>query len=120
MTQPLTAPAATHSISAARVRQPVVVEGRIERVEVVSWAGGPVVEAVLRDRERGEDLVLVFMGRRVVGGIEADRRLTAAGVVAPHRGRRVLLNPQFWLQPSPNGHTHASALDTPHHLLEVV
>jgi hypothetical protein len=104
MKAPFTTPDATHTITSAPVRGSVVVRGRVARVVVVGWAGGPVVEATLRDVDAGADpgdeLTLVFLGRRTVGGLEIGCHLTAAAVVARHRGRRVLLNPQLWLEPA--------------------
>jgi hypothetical protein len=42
-------------------------------------------------------LCLAFLGRRRIAGIEPGRQLTAAGTVGFHHGRRVVLNPWYWL-----------------------
>jgi hypothetical protein len=41
--------------------------------------------------------VLVFLGRRVVAGLDLGRKVTAAGRVGEHRGYLAILNPWFEL-----------------------
>jgi hypothetical protein len=92
---PFTAPEATHSLGAAPLRSRAIVRGSVDAIEPVTWAGGPVLEVTLGD---GADrIVLVFLGRHALGGVEPGQQLTAAGTIGTHRGRRVILNPIVWL-----------------------
>jgi len=96
---PFTVPAVTHVLARAPVRARVVVEGTVGSVGTVAWAGGPVTEMTLAD---GTDLVtLAFFGRDRGAGVHTGSRLVAAGAVVNHHGRRVIMNPQLWLQPAP-------------------
>lgn len=91
-------PVATSSIGHAPPRACVIVDVRVERVELRSWVGGPVLEAMVEDGSGS--LVLAFLGRRAVAGVEPGRDLVAAGTVAVHDGRRVIMNPLIWLKPT--------------------
>jgi hypothetical protein len=46
-------------------------------------------------------LVLVFLGRRHVAGVEPGARLIAEGTVGEHGGRLAILNPDYELIPEP-------------------
>ena len=96
---PFTTPAATHALGDAPQRVRVVVEGTVQSVSRVHWAGGPATEVTLGDPTG--TIVLVFFGDRGVAGVEPGRRLVAAGAVGTHRGDRVILSPQLWLIPVP-------------------
>ncbi len=41
---------------------------------------------------------VVFLGRRHIPGVEIGARLTAEGIAGEHRGRLVLLNPEYELR----------------------
>lgn len=83
----------------AAVRSRVAVRGSVEAVEPVAWVGGPVLEVALADST--DTITLAFLGRETVGGVRPGRCLTAAGTVGTHCGRRVILNPTIWLDPTP-------------------
>jgi len=92
---PVTEPAVTHELGEAPDRTRIVIQGTVRDVEIVPWAGAPVLEVSLED---GTDSVtLVFFGRRGLSGIQPGRRLAAQGTIGRHRGRRVILNPATWL-----------------------
>lgn len=76
----------------------MVLDVTIERVESRAWVGGPVLEATVGDGSGS--LALAFLGRRAVAGVEPGRALVAAGTVAVHAGRRVVMNPLIWLKPA--------------------
>jgi hypothetical protein len=76
----------------ARVR--VAVSGTVVAVSRTRWDGGPALEVTLEDKTGS--LVLAFLGRRRISGIEDGRRLVAGGRVLSHRGRLLLLNPFVW------------------------
>ena len=101
---PFTVPHATHTLADAAVRSHVVVHGTVQAVEPVLWAGGPVVEVTLADPTAA--IILVFLGRHRVAGLEPGRQLTVAGTVGTHQGRRVILNPALWLSAEPAIGTH--------------
>lgn len=92
---PFIAPEQSHWVRDAQARSRVVVRGVVRDVRTTRWVGGPVLEVALSDGT-GE-LCLAFLGRRRIAGIEAGRELTAAGTIGLHRGRRVVLNPWYWL-----------------------
>lgn len=94
---PFVVPGVTHALADAPRRARVVVEGTVWTGDGVDWVGGPVLEVTLV--AGGAQLVLVFLGRRHIAGIEPGRRLVVSGTVGLHRCRRVMLNPQLWLVP---------------------
>jgi hypothetical protein len=91
---PFVAPMPSHRIADASLRSRVVLRGVVVDVSACRWAGGPVLEVTLSD---GSDVCLAFLGRQRVPGIEPGRVLTAAGTIWSRRGRRVVLNPYYWL-----------------------
>lgn len=92
---PFVAPVRSHWVAEAPARSRVIVRGVVRDVRATRWVGGPVLEVALSD-STGK-LRLAFLGRRRIAGIEDGRELTAAGAVGFHRGRRVVLNPWYWL-----------------------
>jgi hypothetical protein len=44
-------------------------------------------------------IMLVFLGRTTIGGIEAGRRITIEGTVSASHGHHVVLNPLYELEP---------------------
>ena len=59
------------------------------------WANVASLECVVFDDTGG--LVVVFLGRRQVAGIDLGRELVAEGVVGEHRGYLAMLNPEVEL-----------------------
>jgi hypothetical protein len=83
-------------IGSVRWRQPARVQGRIRSMRVQPWANVASLECVIVDDTGG--LVVVFLGRRHVAGLDLGRFLIADGVVGSHRGYLAMLNPEIELQ----------------------
>jgi hypothetical protein len=74
----------------------VVVTGRLRSVVYTPRTNLPTLEAELFD---GSDLViLVWLGRRHIAGIEPGRTVTAKGRVAIRDDRKVIYNPYYELE----------------------
>ena len=80
-------------IGDVRWRQHTRVRGRIRSMRVQPWANVASLECVVVDDTGG--LVVVFLGRRQVAGLELGRWLYAEGVVGNHRGYLAILNPEI-------------------------
>ena len=81
------------AIGDVRWRQHARVRGRIRSMRVQPWANVASLECVVVDDTGG--LVIVFLGRRQVAGLELGRWLYAEGVVGNHRGYLAMLNPEI-------------------------
>lgn len=81
------------SIGSVRWRERAKVRGRVRSMRVQPWAGVASLECVVVDDTGG--LVLVFLGRRQVAGIELGRHVIAWGMVGQHRGYLAILNPEI-------------------------
>jgi RecJ-like exonuclease len=92
---PFTAAAAT-PISTVRVRDRVAVAGTVTELTVQYWVGGTQALHVTVTDDTGS-LVVAFLGRRRVAGVEAGRAVTVAGAVIHYRGRALIMNPYLWL-----------------------
>lgn len=80
-------------------RQRVTVAGRLRTVVLHSGGRSPSVEAELFDGTG--QVLLVWVGRRRIVGLEPGTRLVARGRVAQgHDGRLVIYNPTYELRPS--------------------
>jgi hypothetical protein len=90
-------PGAT-TIAELPLRVPVKVSGEIKRIRTVPRSGVPALELVVSDGTG--DAVVVFTGRRAVGGLDHGRGVVIEGVAHDERGRRVILNPAYTLLPS--------------------
>ncbi len=84
----------TTPIADIQVRKPARVAGRVRSVRVQPWAGVPSLEATLADQSGGR-VVVTFMGRRRVPGIEPGCKMVAEGMVGTHRGQPAMLNPNY-------------------------
>ncbi len=75
-------------------RHRAVLNGTVQSIEVHrALDGTPSFDAVLAD---GTGSVVVrWLGRRAVAGVEPGSRLTVEGTVLAHRGRLMILNPLF-------------------------
>jgi RecG-like helicase len=80
-------------IGQVRWRDRAKVRGRVRSMRVQPWAGVATLECVIVDDTGG--LVLVFLGRRRVPGIELGRHVIAWGMVGEHRGYLAILNPEI-------------------------
>lgn len=82
-----------------QARQRVTVAGRLRTVVLSIDGRSPSVEAELFDGTG--QVLLVWMGRRRIVGLEPGTRLVARGRVAQsHDGRLVIYNPTYELRPS--------------------
>jgi RecG-like helicase len=82
-------------IGEVRWRDVCAITGHVRSMRVQPWANVPTLEAVVVDDTGG--LLLVFLGRRQVAGLDLGRRLVASGRVGEHRGYLAMLNPCFEL-----------------------
>lgn len=88
-------PHPTRPLAECPLRRPVEVEGSVSVVTVNPVGSHRWLEAELTD-PTGE-VVLIWMGRRRVAGIDAGRRLRVNGVITLESGRRVIYNPRYEL-----------------------
>lgn len=67
------------------------------------WCERAAGRCGLRARMADEsgDVVLAFLGRHQIAGIDRGRRLTVVGTVGIRDGQPVILNPYYWLHASP-------------------
>jgi hypothetical protein len=84
---------ATTPIAAVVPRQRVRVAGRVKSVRVQPRAGTSNLECVLSDGTGG--ILLVFVGRPKIAGIDPGARLVAEGMVGTWSRRPAMLNPFF-------------------------
>ena len=82
-------------IGDVRWRTHARVKGRIRSLRVQPWANVATLECVVVDDTGG--LLLVFLGRRRVAGVELGRSIIAEGMVGDQRGDLALLNPEIQL-----------------------
>ena len=83
----------TISITEVRPRTRAAVAGTIETVRVQPFGGVPSLEATIDDGTAR--LIVAFLGRRQVPGIQVGTRIRAEGMVGTHRGQLALLNPLY-------------------------
>jgi len=76
----------------------VTVTGRLKSVVYLPQGAVPTLEAELYDGSGS--VVLVWLGRRQITGIEPGRTLTARGRIAENQGRGVIYNPWYELSPA--------------------
>jgi hypothetical protein len=69
----------------------VRVRGRIRSIRVQPWAEVGSLECTVVDETGG--LLLIFLGRRRIAGVELGRHVVAEGMVGEHRGYLAILNP---------------------------
>ncbi len=81
--------------------------GTLRAVTVRPRGNSPALHAELWDGSAS--LILVWLGRREIPGIEPGRRLLAKGRVAQHRGTRTMFNPIYELRPPGGEGTAESA-----------
>jgi hypothetical protein len=79
------------NIGDVRWRTSVRVQGRIRSIRVQPWADVGSLECTVVDETGG--LLLIFLGRRTVAGVELGRHVVAQGMVGEHRGYLAILNP---------------------------
>ena len=87
----------TTRIAAVRAQSRVTVTGVIRSVATQAIGPSPAVSCVLADGSGQLDLL--FLGVRSVTGLVPGRRCTATGRACLHRGRLVIWNPRYQLDP---------------------
>ncbi|MEX2290188.1 MAG: OB-fold nucleic acid binding domain-containing protein [Mycobacteriales bacterium] len=78
--------------------EPVCVAGTLRAVTLRPRAGVPTLEAELYDGTGS--VMLIWLGRRRIGGIECGRSLVARGRMTVHDGRPTLYNVEYELRPA--------------------
>jgi hypothetical protein len=78
-------------IGSIRWRQHTRIAGTIRSLRVQPWADVASLECLVIDDTGG--VLLVFLGRRAIAGIELGREIVAEGAVGAHRGYLAILNP---------------------------
>lgn len=76
----------------------MTVTGRLKSVVYLPQGSVPTLEAELYDGSGS--VILVWLGRRQIAGIEPGRSLTARGRIAENQGRGVIYNPWYELSPA--------------------
>ena len=85
----------TIPIAGAPFRVRIRIAGEVARMRVVPRAGSPSLEVTVDDGT-GRALV-IFTGRRRIGGIEPGRSLVLDGTARAVHNRAVLMNPAYTL-----------------------
>lgn len=80
-------------IAEAPTREPILLAGEIQGLQVVPRAGSPSLEVTLSDGSGRA--VAVFTGRRRLGGVDCGRRIVIEGVGRTERGRMIVVNPAY-------------------------
>jgi DNA/RNA endonuclease YhcR with UshA esterase domain len=85
-------------IGDVRWRQRTRVRGKVRALRVQPWDGGvATLECTLVDETGG--LVVIFMGRRRIGGVNLGVTMEVEGMVIENRGRLAIMNPAYTLLP---------------------
>ena len=74
-------------------RERAVIRGRVKALRVQPWGDAPTLEATVADETGG--LLLVFLGRRTVPGLNLGTKLIAEAMVGEHRNCFAMLNPAY-------------------------
>lgn len=82
-------------VAEATYRQRARIAGRVRSMRIQPWGGAATLECTLVDNTGG--IVVVFLGRRRVAGIECGSELVVEGMVGETRGKLAMLNPDYWL-----------------------
>ncbi|MBS42078.1 MAG: DNA-binding protein [Nocardioides sp.] len=83
-------------IADAPDRDRVTLRGTVRTLVVRPRGGVPALEAELGDGSGS--ILVVWLGRRQIAGIEPGRALTVSGRIGRHDGTRTLFNPRYELR----------------------
>ena len=83
----------TVRIADASLRQPVRIAGVIRRMTVLPMEGKEALQALISDGT--EEVTIVFMGRRGIGGLSLGKRVVVEGVLAEQQGDVRMVNPRL-------------------------
>ena len=89
-------------IAEAVDRQKVVVAGALKHVTLRPRSGTPALEAELYDGS--SSVIVVWLGRRRIAGIEPGVSLTVQGRISTQNGVRVIYNPRYQLRSTHDRH----------------
>jgi DNA/RNA endonuclease YhcR with UshA esterase domain len=92
------ASAGATAVSRCSLGEPVCVAGEVKFVVLKPRAGVPTLEVELYDGTG--TVMLVWLGRRRIRGIDPGRSLVARGRMTKHEGRSTIYNPAYELRPS--------------------
>ena len=84
-------------IAEAPDREMVTLRGSLRTVSLRPRAGVPALEAELSDGSGV--LLVVWLGRRRIAGIDAGRSIQVQGRIGEHSGVRTMYNPRYELIP---------------------
>jgi hypothetical protein len=82
-------------IGDVRWRTRARIKGKVRSIRVQPWADVASLECVVMDATGG--ILLVFLGRRKVAGLDLGRSLVAEGMVGQSRGYLAVMNPDIEL-----------------------
>lgn len=82
-------------IASQREREVVTLHGTLRTVTLQPRSGVPALEAELYDGSG--TVLLVWLGRRRIAGIECGRQLTVHGRLGERDGETILFNPRYEL-----------------------
>lgn len=85
-------------IKDAADRQRVQVQGTLRTVTLRPRGGVPALEAELYDGSGS--ILLIWLGRRRIGGISPGRTLRVEGRIGTQDGNRIMYNPRYQIRPS--------------------
>jgi hypothetical protein len=89
-------------IAEAVDREKVVVAGTLKHVTLRPRSGTPALEAELYDGS--SSVIVVWLGRRRIAGIEPGVTLTVQGRLSTQDGVRVIYNPRYELRSAHDRH----------------
>ena len=84
-------------IAEAPDREPVRLRGTLRTVTLRPRGGVPALEAELFDGSGA--IVVIWLGRRRIGGIVPGRSVQVSGRIGVHDGHRIMFNPHYELMP---------------------
>lgn len=90
----LAAPAGAVPSAPIVPRQRAKVAGWVRSIKVQPWSGIPTLELTIVTNA-GDNLAVVFFGRRRIAGVQPGARLCVAGMVGSRSGRLTMLNPIY-------------------------
>ncbi|GGR40628.1 hypothetical protein GCM10010197_02070 [Nocardioides luteus] len=88
------------SVADAPDRQPVRLRGTLRTITLRPRGGVPALEAELFDGSG--TVMIIWLGRRRIAGINPGRSLQVQGRIGRNDGQRIMFNPRYELIPDPN------------------
>lgn len=78
-------------------RERVRLRGTLRTVTLRPRGGVPALEAELYDGTG--TIVVIWLGRRTIAGVNPGRSLSVEGRIGRHEGQRIMYNPRYELMP---------------------